>query len=422
MIAYTGANLFDGTGAVIPDAVLLVSNGHVVRLGARDSVPVPRGAMRVDLTGRWIIPGLIDGHAHAGEATMSRYLSYGVTSVRHVGGSLDRLITLRSRVADSAFSGPRLYISGEALTGPPPVWPGQIELKSPAEAEFVVARLATARVSQIKLYTHTTRDLMEAVVHAARAHDIPVTAHLGRVDAITAARLGVHSIEHLSGIVEATVRDPAPYFVAHERFPNGWMTFLRGWATLDSASLDRTAKSLAELGVVMVPTLVQSETYARVLDTTYARTLDLSAVTAAEQEEWNLPDLVRRYAITPADLPVLAVSRRNEDLFLRRFVAYGGQVVTGSDSPNQLLAPGASLHEELGLLVKAGFTPTEALRSATQVAARLLRADSIGVLRPGAVADFVVLSASPLDDIRNLRRIEAIVANGRRHEPAELRK
>jgi imidazolonepropionase-like amidohydrolase len=172
----------------------------------------------------------------------------------------------------------------------------------------------------------------------------------------------------------------------------------------------------------MVPTLVQSETYARVLDTTYARTLDLSAVTAAEQEEWNLPDLVRRYAITPADLPVLAASRRYEDLFLRRFVAHGGAVVAGSDSPNQLLAPGASLHEELGLLVNAGYPPAVALLWATPVAARLLRADSIGVLRPGAVADFVILSASPLDDIRNVRRVEAVVASGRRHEPAQLRK
>jgi imidazolonepropionase-like amidohydrolase len=192
------------------------------------------------------------------------------------------------------------------------------------------------------------------------------------------------------------------------------MTFLRGWATLDSAALDSTAAQLVQLGVVMVPTLVQSETYARVLDTTYAKGLDLSRVTAAEREEWNLPDLVRRYAITPADLPLLERSRRNEDLFVRRYVAHGGQVVAGSDSPNQLLAPGASLHEELALLVRAGLTPTQALMSATSTAARLLRADSIGALRSGAVADFVVLSASPIDDIRNVKRVDFVVAGGHR--------
>ena len=419
--AYTGASVFDGTGAIIPDAVLLESHGHIVAIGRRDSVQVPRGATRVALDGRWIIPGLIDGHSHASDWTLSRYLAYGVTSVRHVGGDLTHLVTMQTQVASGAILGPRLYISGEAMTGSPPVWPGQTELHTPADAGPAVDRLAAAGVSQIKLYTHTTRELMDAVVRQARTHDIPVTAHLGFVDALTASRLGVHSIEHLSGIVEATVKDPAPYYAAHAQFPHGWMTFLRGWATLDSASLDRTAAELIALGTVMVPTLVQSETYARVLDTTYAAGLDLTGVPAAEQTAWNLPDLIRRYAITPADTATLAVSRRMEDLFVRRYVARGGLVVAGTDSPNQLLAPGASLDEELSLLVRAGFTPAQALISATRSAATLLRADSIGVLKPGNVADFVVLAMSPLDDIRNVRRVERVVASGRSFDPAALR-
>jgi imidazolonepropionase-like amidohydrolase len=411
--AYVGATVIDGTGRVITDAVLVESGGHIVAIGTRDSVNVPPGATVVSLDGRWIIPGLIDGHAHADSSTVARYLSNGVTTIRHVGGNLARLTSLQARIGADSVSGPRLYIAGETITGPPAVWPGQTELVTPADAEQAVARLAAAGVSQIKLYTHTTRELMEAVVRSARTHNIPVTAHLGYVDAVTAATLGVNALEHLSGVVESTVADPAPYYAAHERFPNGWMTFLRGWPGLDSAALDRTATALAKTGVTLVPTLVQSETYARVLDTTYAAILDLSSVTVAEREAWNLPDLVQRYAITQADLPLLAESRRMQDLFLRIFVARGGKVVAGSDSPNQLLAPGASLHEELALLVRAGFTPAEALHSATLGAAQLLRADSIGVLKPGAVADFLVLSASPLDDIRNTRRIESVVSRGR---------
>ena len=420
--AYTGATVLDGTGRAIENAVVIESAGHIVRVGPADSVEVPPGATVVDLEGRWIIPGLIDGHAHAGESTVARYLSYGVTSVRQVGGSLDGLTTLNRKIAADSTPGPRLYIAGETITGAPLVWPGQTVLQAPADAEAAVARLAAGGVSQVKLYTHTTRELMEAVVQAARARNIPVTAHLGYVDAVTAATLGVNALEHLSGVVESTVKDPAPYYKAHETFPNGWMTFLRGWATLDSASLERTADTLAKTGVTLVPTLVQSETYARVLDSTYAGSLDLSAVTAAEQDEWNLPDLVRRYGITRADMEVLAQARRWQDFFIRRFTALGGKVVAGSDSPNQLLAPGASLHEELALLVRTGMTPAEALHSATAGAAALVHADSIGVLKAGAVADFVVLSASPLDDIRNLRQLEAVIARGRRHVPIELRK
>ena len=419
--AYVGATVLDGTGRVITDGVVVESNGHIVAVGPRDSIVVPSGATVVPLDGRWIMPGLIDGHAHAGESTVARYLSYGVTTIRHVGGNLERLTSLNARIAADSIPGSRLYIAGETMTGPPAVWPGQTELATPADADSAVVRLAAGGVSQIKLYTHTTRELMVAVVDAARKHNIPVTAHLGYVDAVTAARAGVNALEHLSGVVEATVADPSLYYRAHEQFPNGWMTFLRGWAPLDSATLDRTAGLLAATGVTLVPTLVQSETYARVLDTTYAATLDLSSVKAEEREAWNLPDLVRRYAITEADLPLLAESRRKQELFIRRFTASGGKVVAGSDSPNQLLAPGASLHEELALLVQAGMTPAEALHSATAAAATLLRADSIGVLKPGAVADFVILSANPLDDIRNTRQLEVVVARGRRHDLAALR-
>lgn len=262
-VAYVGATVIDGTGRIVANAVIVESGGHIAGIGPRDAVDIPRGATVVAVDGRWIIPGLIDGHAHAGESTVARYLSYGVTAIRHVGGNLDRLTSLSARIAADSVPGPRLYLAGETLTGPPAVWPGQVEIRSPADADSVVARLARAGVSQVKLYTHTTRDQLETVVTRARAFGIPVTAHLGFVDALTAATLGVNALEHLSGVVEATVSDAAPYYAAHARFPEGWMTFLRGWAGLDSGSLERTATALAAAGVVLVPTLVQSETYAR---------------------------------------------------------------------------------------------------------------------------------------------------------------
>lgn len=421
--AYTGAHVLDhGGGWFIPNAVIVVSAGRIERVGPADSVRVPGGAEVVRLDGKWVIPGLVDGHVHAERWALSRYLAYGVTSVRDVGGNTDSLVALRAQIASGAVMGPRLFISGAMIDGNPAVWSDATELKTPADAGPAVARLTDAHVSQIKLYVHTTRPLMEAVVSEARARGIPVTAHLGRVDALSAARAGVVAIEHLSGVVEATVRDPKPYFVAHERFFDGWKAFLRGWGTLDSASLDQTAAALIEHRVAMIPTLVQSETYARLNDPHYPSRLDLTGVPADVLAGWNIPDLLRRGAFAATDFAAFLRSRPKQDLFVRRYQARGGIVVAGSDSPNQLLAPGASLHEELGLLVRAGLSTADALRAATSDAAWLLGVGSIGVVGEGAVADFVVLSADPLGDIHNAARVEQVVSAGRRYTREELRR
>lgn len=422
--AYTGATVFDGTDTPpIRDAVIVVTRGRITQVGPAGAVSIPRRARRVALDGKWVIPGLVDAHVHVERWALSRYLAYGVTTVRDVGGDTDSLVALRSEIASGATLGPRLFISGAMIDGKPATWPGVHELAGPADAAPVVARLADAGVSQIKVYTHATRPILEAVVSEARARRLPVTAHLGLVDALTAARLGVRSIEHLSGVVEATTRDPAPFFAAHgRRFFDGWKAFLGGWAALDSAALEKTAQLLAETDVFMVATLVQSETYTRLDDPANAHALDLSGVPADVQAAWNLPDLLKRAAITPAQFAAFRRSRPKEDLFIRRFHFWGGRIVTGSDSPNQLLAPGASLHDELKLLVSAGLPPTRALFGATRWAAQLLGADSLGILTPGAVADFVVLSADPLDDIGNVSGVEQVVVAGRRYSSEELRR
>ena len=122
-----------------------------------------------------------------------------------------------------------------------------------------------------------------------------------------------------------------------------------------------------------------------------------------------------------ADFAAFRSGRRAQDRFLRIFRRAGGTIVAGSDSPNQLLPPGASLHRELELLVAAGLSPEEALLAATREAARILNSDTLGVLQAGAVADFLVLSANPLEEISNTRLIERIVLRGTSYHPDEFK-
>ncbi len=421
--AYVGATLWDGTGAQpVPNAVVIVSSsGHVERAGPSDAVNVPRGATVVPANGKWIIPGLIDSHAHAERWTLTRFLAYGVTAVRDVGGQQDSIVALREATAAGSAPGPRLYISGAMIDGTPATWRTATATATDDDARRAVDARALIDATQAKVYTKIDATLLAAIIDEASSVSLPVTGHLGKVDALRAARMGIRAIEHASGVVEATVADPAPYFEAHDDFFRGWNLVERGWATLDPAALDRTAEALKQARVAIVPTLALHEVWAHLEDSTYLLTLDLTGVPPSVHEAWDVPDLIARARLGFDDYLAFRKSRPMQDRFVRTYHRLGGLVAAGSDAPNQLLPPGASLHEELALLVGAGLMPRDALLAATRDAARLLGVDSIGVVREGAVADFVMLTASPLDDIKNTRKIDAVVVRGVYRTSSELR-
>jgi imidazolonepropionase-like amidohydrolase len=421
--AYVGAQVLDGSGGpAIADAVIIVSNGRVEQLGPASGVTVPRGAAVVDLGGKWVIPGLVDGHTHVERWALARYLAYGVTTVRDLGGNTDSLVALRAEIDAGTTSGPRLLISGSMIDGAPATWPGATEAIRPEDARRAVDKLVLANVSQVKAYTKVDRALLTALLDEAKTLNVPVTAHLGKVDAAAAARMGVSAIEHLSGIVESSVRNPAPLLRAHDEFFRGWIASERGWASLDSGSLDRTASALIAAKVTIVPTLIQHQTYAYLEDPGYLAHLDLAGVPADVRKAWDIPGLVDRARLTAPDYVALRKSRPIQDWFVRFYRSKGGTVVAGSDSPNQLIAPGASLHEEMALLVAAGLTIRDALLAATRDAARLAGADSLGVLKAGSPADFVVLGADPMLDIANTRKVERVVQYGVERPTEELRR
>jgi imidazolonepropionase-like amidohydrolase len=307
------------------------------------------------------------------------------------------------------------------IDGNPATWPDATSASSASEARQAVDSRVLIDATQVKIYTKVNRELFASISDEASALQIPIAAHLGKMDAITAARMGVHSIEHMTGVVEATMSDPTRLFRAHSSFFAGWKSSIRAWANLDSAALDATASAIAEAGTVMVPTLVQYETYAHLADDEYISALDLEGVPQSVRDDWNVPDLIRRAQLTQSDYRLFRRSRPAQDLFIRLYRSHNGSVVAGTDAPSQLIAPGASLHDELALLVAAGLSPREAILAATKDAAELISADTLGVLAAGNVADFVVLNGNPLEDINNTRNVERVVFKGASYHPDELK-
>ncbi|HTO73585.1 MAG TPA: amidohydrolase family protein [Gemmatimonadales bacterium] len=413
-IALIGATVIDGSGGEPQsDVVVLVHGSKIESIEPRAGFKLPKTAVAVDVSGKFIIPGLIDAHAHVARWALTRYLAYGVTTVRDLHGNQDSILGLKEQAGRSAIVSPRIYSAGAMIDGDPPTYPDATVVKTEDEARRAVDARVVAGVDYLKTYTRITPTLLKAVLGEAANFHVPVAAHLGLTDALTASRMGVRSIEHLTGIPEAIVKKPEAIYAAHRQsFFAGWTAFEHSWATLDSASLYALADQLAKNGVTMVPTLTVHETFSRLDDPATYQSQDLKIIPDSEMQRWNVPGMIARAGWKAADYDAFRKARPVQDLFLRAFRSAGGTIVTGTDAINQLLVPGASEHTELALLVDAGLTPGDALLAATHNGAVLLGADSIGMLLPGKAADLVVLGADPLADIANTRRVEQVMVRG----------
>src|SRR5712692_7751723 len=421
VIALEGATLIDGAGgAPKPDALIIIRNGHIEAIARVNEIPIPRSAERVNLVGKTIIPGLIDAHAHVERWAAGRYVAWGVTTVRDLHGGTDTVIALRNEMNLGSIVGPRMFSAGAMIDGTPSTYPNATGIRTPDEARRAVDQHAVAGVDYLKVYTKVTPNLLRPLIDEADRLRLQVAAHLGKMDALTAARAGVVSIEHMSGVVQAATGNPF-YINAHNSFLSGWTAEEKGWSSLDSNVVARTARALAQTKVTIVPTLVVHDMLSRLDNPILLSRPGMEDVPESAQSVRSVPGLLRRTGWQRGDFEAFRRSRRRQDQFVREYRRAGGAIAAGSDAANQLLIPGYSLHEEMALLVNAGLSPLEAITAATRRGAQLLRADSLGLLTAGKVADLVVLNGNPLRNITATRNIAFVMTRGRMIRPDSLR-
>ncbi|MGH2667676.1 MAG: amidohydrolase family protein, partial [bacterium] len=373
VVALEGATLIDGSGGrPVTDALILVRNGRIDAVARVNELAIPKGAAVLNLVGKTIIPGLIDAHAHVERWAMPRYLAWGVTTVRDVHTGNDSAFVFKSDLNLGAELGPRMFTAGAMIDGAPATYAAATAITRGDEARRAVDQRAVAGADYLKIYTKITPELLRPLLAEADVLRLPVAAHLGKLDAITAARAGVASIEHMAGVVQAAARNRAAIVRAHDRFLAGWTMEEQAWSVFDSATVARTARALAATRGALVPTLVLHEMLSRLNVPTLLERPAMIDVPFDAASVRDVAGLLRRSGWGKGDFEAFRRSRRRQDQFVREFKRAGGLVAAGSDASNQLLAPGASLHEELELLVAAGLTPLEAITSATRYGAQLL--------------------------------------------------
>ncbi|HET7230158.1 MAG TPA: amidohydrolase family protein [Longimicrobium sp.] len=403
-LAITGATLVDGTGAApVRDAVVVVRDGRIIAAGPRARVAVPAGARVMDGRGKWIIPGLWDMHAHFEQVEWGPiYLAAGVTTVRDVGNVMEFITAVRDAVRDGRGVGPRMLLAG-VVDGDGPLSLGVQRVRTPDEGRAWVRRYHDAGFQQMKIYSSVRLDVIRAVAEEAHRLGMTVTGHIPQgLDAYQGVEAGMDQVNHATYVVNLMrPTPPGP--------PNPADTL-----PLDPAMPEarRAVAFLKEHGTVVDPTLSIYEMFthpARVPFSRYEPGIEkIAPELRAPLNNTGVPP--EREAVARARFERLVDA-------VRALHRAGVTIVAGTDQT----VPGHSLHRELELYVRAGFTPMEALQSATLVPARVMGMErQAGTVEAGKAADLLLLDADPLADIANTRRIHTVIAGGRVYDPAVL--
>ncbi len=399
---------------------VLTGQTVVVRDGLIESITAggtaPAGVRVVDATGRFLIPGLAEMHAHipppqAGAEVIDRtlylYVAGGVTTIRGMLGNPGHR-ELRSRAANAEIVSPRIYTSGPSLNGN--------SAPDPATVTRMVAEQKAAGYDLLKLHPGLSRPVFDAMVTAARREGIPFAGHVsGAVGLDRTLEARQASIDHLDAYVEAL----AGYGGGYDPQEAGFFGF-NFIDRVNESRIPALARATREAGVWNAPTQtliehlfndVDPEEMARWPEMRYMPPATVANWVQQKRNIQQQPAFTRERADRYID-----VRRR----LMRELQSAGAGLILASDAPQWWNVPGFSAHHELRMMVDAGLTPYEALESGTRNAAEYTGTEQWGVLAPGRSADIVMLEGNPLVDIRNVSRIAGVMVRGRWMPQSEL--
>ena len=370
--AYEGARLIVGDGRTIDSATLVVEGARIAQAGAATAVRVPAGATRVSLTGKTVMPMLIDTHTHLGRTRetlvrdLKRRAYYGVSTALSMGTDPYNMLPLRSETIPGAA---RFLSAGRGITMPEP---GRLSvphwINNEAEGRKAVEELAAQKVDIVKIwvddrggkYKKLTPAIYGAIIDEAHKRGLRVTAHLFNLDdAKGLIRAGVDALAH--GVRDKDIDDE---FVAMFK---------------------------ARPSLILTPNLPDRGVK---VDLSWLRVgMPAAEVDNLEKRNTDRADLQHFYGIQARNLAKLN--------------AAGARITLGTDG-NRPWSP----HDEMADMVIAGMTPMQVIVAATRNSAEFLKIADAGTLQAGKSADFIVLDANPLDDIKNTRRISAVYLRG----------
>jgi imidazolonepropionase-like amidohydrolase len=437
-LAFTHVTVIDMTGAAPkPDMTLVVIGNRIAAVAKTGKVPIPKNARVIDATGKYLIPGLWDMHAHVfhyrlplppDEYDFPLFIANGVTGVREMWTRVDKMDQIRlwrKQFYEHPGTIPRFAAVGTLVDGPPATWTNSDIVSSADEARLMVDKVKAGGVDFFKVYNRLSREAYFAIADEAKSQHIPFAGHVPLAITLReASDAGQRSVEHLTGfltvfgpgcppaLIERLAKEDLPKAIAAGAPERRMLEQVL--ELCDEKKAFALFRHLAENGTWQVPTLVLRKIDATDSDTLYGD--DRLKYMPGGKDHFSDWDEFhsRRQKRTAKDWDDERDRLKRALEIVGTMHRAGVRFMAGTDVSNPYLYPGFSLHDELALFVAAGFTPMEALETATRNPAVFLGLlDSLGTIEKGKFADLVLLEANPLNDISNTRRVNAVVVNGR---------
>ena len=395
-LAFVGARIIDGTAnAPIEDGVLVITDGRIRSVGPRDAVTIPEDAQQIDVSGKTIMPGLINAHGHVGGTLglgggqyntgnllrqLRLYARYGITTVNSLGGDEEQGFALRNSQFDSGLDRARIFVAGSVVVGDSEqAIRDEVNRNADMGANFIKVRVddnlgATQKMPQ---------NLFDALVDQAHIRRLPVAVHLFYLeDAKYILNAGADLIAH-------SIRD----------------------LPVDSEFISL----IKDKGICYIPTLTREVS---------------TFVYEGEPEFFSDPYFLKEAdpAIleelkTPERQSRMRNSRSAQGYKLALQVAManigalndvGVKIAMGTDTGPPARFQGYFEHMEMQMMVEAGMSPLDAIRASTGIAADCINVGDVGTLEPGKWGDLIVLAANPAEDIENTKSIESVWIAGNR--------
>ena len=416
---------------VLANQTVIVKNGVIAEIGNTKKVKLPKDALRVDGTGKFLVPGFVDMHTHLlsdsdefpdsiGPDELRVMVANGVTTVRFMIGT-PALLSLRNRSANGEIEAPTVFVASPHLTGREQG--NNFVVNTPEEAREAVRKSKAAGYDFIKVTTFVKAEVYEAAVDEAAKQNIRVVGHAdSRFVGVERAWKAKQQIEHLDGYMELLLRADAPMKGSVSDIyiynPDNWKSF----DYIDESKIPDVARKTVASNPFVDPTQhFMKNSFGRLrTEEEIRKQPDLRFYPPKVQQQW-LDFYKKNRFINTVGLDKRAQWVKLRDKLIKAIYDAGGHIMTGSDTPEFLWLYGFGIHHEMKALKDAGLPNYAVLEAATKNPSMYLGTiDKVGTIEKGKRADLILLNANPLDDIAATDNRAGVMLKGRWHTQQEL--